>query len=116
MSISEKLTSVRWKVNDVQIGVGLSVVQDCDLDNIITLNPDSTVLFDRGVNLCDTLEQRMVTSYWQLKDDGKKINLMGWEYEIAVLSKEDLRLWLRNYVTPNYDTLDIYMMFKSVPR
>lgn len=112
----EKLTSTNWQIVDAQIGYRVSILESCDLDNIISMQPDGKCLLDRGVNLCDSTESRFYKGNWYLLANEKKINLLGHTYDIAILQKEYLRMWLRDFVTNSNDTVDIYIMYKSVSR
>ena len=77
---------------------GLEGVQDCRLDDVVSLRSDGTYTYDGGANLCGAEDNvRMRTGTWRLINNGNNILFdegLSNEYTANVEGLEDNRLVL----------------------
>jgi hypothetical protein len=79
------ITSAAWKYDNAQIDINgdengdqalpPGLLEDCDKDNIITFNSDSTGTIDEGPTKCDVSNPQTVPITWEFKDNEKVINI-----------------------------------------
>ncbi len=114
--VSELLTAHTWLTADVQVyGAGYNgetAIEVCSLDNTIRFNNNNTVLFDYGTVQCDPGETRLHLVQWSLSEDGRLLVMGGQQYELAVINRDYLRFYLRNYpINTAGEKADIYFRY-----
>ncbi len=112
-SVENLLVNKNWHIKNVQLQSWISILENCDKDNTISLHIDKTAIIDKGTVKCDTTEIRSNIGTWELMDNNKKISILGVSYDIEYITTDNMALWLRNYTAPGIDSVDIYFYFKA---
>ena len=79
------MTSAAWKYDNAEVDITgdengdqplpPGILEDCDKDNVITLNSDSTGTIDEGGTKCDVGLPQTVNITWQFKNNETVINI-----------------------------------------
>ena len=103
------ITSAAWKFdnayfdqnkdNQPDFELPDGTLEDCDTDNIVTLNADGTGIVDEGATKCDGADPQTYNITWEFKVGEKTINIPGagigalsGDAEIVELTGTKLRL------------------------